>query len=918
VDVPPLAPSASIGDRGRRRWHFGRAVLDETTHELMLDGVDAELERKPLEVLIYLLQHAGEVCTKDELLAGVWPGRILSETVLTKSIGRLREVLGDKDQEIIRTVYGYGYRFVESVRIEAVPTIEPARFSFKPGDHPPGRPLWVLIERLGVGGHGEAWRARHEKTREQRVFKFALNAASLGALKREITLFRVINDTHGEGVRVVKLLDWNLDVAPYFLEIEYFPDGSLLDWVRSRGGMATVPLAKRLEIVAKVAESLAAVHSVGVLHKDLKPSNILVNSEDANRLEIALSDFGSGGVIDSQYLDNLGISRAGFTKTIAGTAPTWGTPLYSAPEILAGQPPTVKADIYALGVILYQMVVGDFHRTITPGWERNISDPLLLEDISLVVDGNPLERLGDAAEFARRIRHLEERRTQRERERQAQLQAEETRLALEKTRAGRPARLVAVGVLLLGFGVSTYLYVSAREAQRHAQQAAATTKEVVHFLSTDVFGSIDLTKRPVRDLTIKEVLDSGAAQIDTRFKNSPEVAAELHAALGASYGALEMDGLYRELDRALDLYEMRNGLGSRESLQILTQLLSFQHPPERFAPLVEHATRAWAKGRERYGESDDTVLGLRFQLAQAKYHQGDWAEAVSALRLLAGDLDRYFPGKSHFDGDLEEQLGEALLSVAEFRESEFWLKRAQQVADKSSVTSGLRTSMIHMDLGSLYRETQRFDDAEHELTAAMTEMLRWVPDTSLYALFVRRAIGQLRLDQGRPQEARAIFEDLLHGFASLPADVDRDHSGPIRYNLGLAYLDLARWPEATEALTGALTRNEKVEGPHSPRTEVMRIALGIALTQQGKIADAEALLRSVAATGLPGLPPDHPFLGELRRAQGLLLAKQGRNDDARAALQEASRIFVSRYGHGHWRARRAQDELTHLEPGSTS
>jgi DNA-binding winged helix-turn-helix (wHTH) protein len=176
------AALALTGGRVWHRWHFAGAVLDERSLELRVNGVDTELERKPLEALLYLLQHAGEVCTKDELLAGVWPGRVLSETVLTKCIGRLREALGDQGQDIIKTVYGFGYRFIAPVQVESVPVPEPSRFDLRPGDHLPGRLLWSLVERLGVGGHGEAWRVRHDKTNEQRVFKFALDESSLGAL----------------------------------------------------------------------------------------------------------------------------------------------------------------------------------------------------------------------------------------------------------------------------------------------------------------------------------------------------------------------------------------------------------------------------------------------------------------------------------------------------------------------------------------------------------------------------------------------------------------------------------------------------------------------------------------------------------------------------------------------------------------
>lgn len=103
----------------RRRWIFGPAMFDERSFELRVNGQEVELERKALEVLRLLLHRAGEVVTKDDLLQGVWPGRILSESVLAGCVSRVRDALGDETQALIRTVHGYGYRLVAPVRIEA-------------------------------------------------------------------------------------------------------------------------------------------------------------------------------------------------------------------------------------------------------------------------------------------------------------------------------------------------------------------------------------------------------------------------------------------------------------------------------------------------------------------------------------------------------------------------------------------------------------------------------------------------------------------------------------------------------------------------------------------------------------------------------------------------------------------------------
>ncbi|MCI1710861.1 MAG: winged helix-turn-helix domain-containing protein [Chiayiivirga sp.] len=95
-----IAPST---EQAAFAWTFGQAVFDEGRWELLVTGQAQALERKPLEVLAYLLRHAGEVVTKDELLDAVWTGRVVVEGALTNAIGKLRKSLGDEEQSLIVT-----------------------------------------------------------------------------------------------------------------------------------------------------------------------------------------------------------------------------------------------------------------------------------------------------------------------------------------------------------------------------------------------------------------------------------------------------------------------------------------------------------------------------------------------------------------------------------------------------------------------------------------------------------------------------------------------------------------------------------------------------------------------------------------------------------------------------------------------
>jgi WD40 repeat protein/class 3 adenylate cyclase/tRNA A-37 threonylcarbamoyl transferase component Bud32 len=338
----------------------------------------------------------------------------------------------------------------------------------------PGRDHWGLQRQLGEGGFGEVWLAVHDTTREKRVFKFCFEVERVRGLKREVVLFRLLKEALGARDDIARVLDWQFERPPYFLEAEYTEGGDLRAWAEAQGGLDAVPLQVRLDIVAQVAEALGAAHSVGVLHKDIKPGNVLIvhgkGLDKGLQPLVRLTDFGIGLITNPEALHAQGITAAGLTQTLVASSSSSGsgTRMYMAPELIEGKPPTTLSDIYALGVVLYQMVIADFGRTVAPGWERDIEDDFLREDIDLCVDGRPEKRLPSASEIAERLRNLEQRRALEQARRKLLAEAEEARRLAEKSRRRRRHVLV---IFCLGIALTLAVaLVAVREYRRADEQ----------------------------------------------------------------------------------------------------------------------------------------------------------------------------------------------------------------------------------------------------------------------------------------------------------------------------------------------------------------------------------------------------------------------------------------------------------------
>ena len=190
-----------------------------------------------------------------------------------------------------------------------------------------------LLEPLGEGGMGTVYRARHVKLDRLVAVKFLSLALSvLPELKDRFTLeARALAKV--KHPNVVQVFDAGEEDGEAWLVMELVEGGTLA---------SRIPLAPReaVRVMSAVCEALQAVHDAGLVHRDVKPENVLLTASG----QVKLSDFG--------------IARETAGKGLTRPGAAMGTPGYVAPEVLAGQAATVRADVYALGAMLRQLVTG--------------------------------------------------------------------------------------------------------------------------------------------------------------------------------------------------------------------------------------------------------------------------------------------------------------------------------------------------------------------------------------------------------------------------------------------------------------------------------------------------------------------------------------------------------------------------------
>jgi serine/threonine protein kinase/tetratricopeptide (TPR) repeat protein len=402
------------------------------------------------------------------------------------------------------------------------------------GQEIPRRPGWQIERKLGEGGFGEVWVARHERTRERRVFKFCFDTTRLSSFKRELTLCQLLRDALGDRSDIARLLEVELEEPPFFLESEFVAGGNLGDWAAAENRLAALPLEQRLRLVADVATAVAAAHSVGIIHKDIKPSNIFMRPGSGGEWQPILADFGIGAVADRSQLQERGITVAGFTQSLLdpGSSRT-GTRMYQPPEASLGRTATVQGDVFALGVLLYQVLIGDLDQPLGIGWERRLDAArglpsaagapsceqlicLLQADIAACVDGDPTARLASAAQLVGRLQTVPDRLADLQ-ARQRVLRSATWMRRLRMALAASLAALVVVG----GLGAVALMQWRRAETLKQAADRSAGAARQQAELALGTLGAVifdiqdSLSRLPAGSEVRRRLLNTALARLDS-------------------------------------------------------------------------------------------------------------------------------------------------------------------------------------------------------------------------------------------------------------------------------------------------------------------------------------------------------------------------------------------------------------------
>ncbi len=793
---------------------------------------------------------------------------------------------------------------------------------------------WELVERIGAGGMGSVFLARRvDGSYEQDVaLKIVKKGMDTERIVRRFEMERQIL-ARLEHPNIARLIDGGVtgDGRPY-LAMEYV-DGLPITEYCDRNKLT---LDERIRLFQVACNTVHYAHRSLVVHRDLKPSNIIVTADGVPKL----LDFGIAKLLDDT--DDHKLTRTGRPLH---------TPAYAAPEQLVDGTITTATDVYALGVILYELLSGrrpfEVRRTPQEFRERVLEDGPARP--STVITQSPADTDGRAEttvpEELGRLRRTPIERLRRQlkgdldticlmalRKEPEDRYASADQVAADLGRhlqglpvVARPDSMtyrmgkfvrrhrlgtgVTIAVVLAFVGLTSF-YTTRLAAERDlALDEQRKASEVVDFV-TGLFTVSHPEEARGESVSARELLDAGAQQIRTELSGRPGVQANMMRVLGEVYHSL---GVPEEAEALVaDALTRQIGIYGEQHAEVATSklMLGILHQD---ASRYEEAEALFGEALETrrllFGEPHREVMEALSVLAYFEETIGNYERATelheSALAM----------GRALFSSD-DEFLAEAMVKLAgiyrildRLDEAEPLLRDALAMQDRMYGGEHPESDSTKRQLAGLLRDTHRLDESESLYKAIIASRTRMLGPDHIEVAHTWNSYSQLLDEMGRLDdavEANRTFIDII----------ERIHDGP-HPSLGAAYnnqaillrnqgdydaaIDFFNKSIDMQNAVGLPPRHANRSFPMGGKAEVLR--------RQGRYDEAEVLLREALAIREESFDPGHRLILELKSGLGATLSGKGEHAEAIVMLVEAYDGFLDSRGPEYGGTRTAAERL---------